>query len=103
MISVIFSGKETVERMRRFDRILGILLFLRSKQAVSASELARHFEVSTRTIYRDLETLSALGVPLYAELGRHGGFGFCQYIFVLPSCPPRSAPFLSSPSSPFSR
>jgi predicted DNA-binding transcriptional regulator YafY len=70
--------------MQRFDRILGILLFLRSKQSVSASELARHFEVSTRTIYRDLETLSTLGVPLYAERGRQGGVRLLQGYFLPP-------------------
>jgi predicted DNA-binding transcriptional regulator YafY len=70
--------------MQRFDRILGILLFLRSKQSVSASALARHFEVSTRTIYRDLETLSALGVPLYAERGRLGGVRLLQGYFLPP-------------------
>jgi DNA-binding transcriptional LysR family regulator len=58
--SVIFSREENAKQVQRFDRMLGILLFLRSKQSVSAAELARHFEVSTRTIYRDLETLSAL-------------------------------------------
>ncbi|MBV9228840.1 MAG: YafY family transcriptional regulator [Chloroflexi bacterium] len=70
--------------MQRFDRILGILLFLRSKQAVSAAELARHFEVSTRTIYRDLEILSTLGVPLYAERGRQGGVRLLPGYFLPP-------------------
>src|SRR5260370_28019709 len=70
--------------MQRFDRILGILLFLRSKQLVSASELARHFEVSVRTIYRDLDTLSILGVPLYAERGRQGGVRLLQGYFLPP-------------------
>ncbi len=70
--------------MQRFDRILGVLLFLRSKQSVSASELARHFEVSTRTIHRDLETLSTLGVPLYAERGRQGGVRLLQGYFLPP-------------------
>src|SRR5258708_24139337 len=70
--------------MQRFDRILGVLLFLRSKQAVSGAELARHFEVSTRTIYRDLETLSALGVPLYAERGRQGGVRLLPGYFLPP-------------------
>ncbi len=52
-ISVIFSGKETVERMRRFDRILGILLFLRSKQAVSASEKdERRVEADVGVLYQ---------------------------------------------------
>jgi predicted DNA-binding transcriptional regulator YafY len=70
--------------MQHFDRILGILLFLRSKLSVSAAELARHFEVSTRTIYRDLETLSALGVPLYTERGRQGGVRLLPGYFLPP-------------------
>ncbi len=70
--------------MQRFDRILGILLFLRSKQSLSATELARQFEVSTRTIYRDLDTLSALGVPLYAERGRQGGVRLLPGYFLPP-------------------
>ena len=70
--------------MQRFDRILGLLLFLRSKQSVSSAELARHFEVSVRTIYRDLETLSTLGVPLYAERGRQGGVRLLQGYFLPP-------------------
>ena len=73
-----------MERMQHFDRVLGILLFLRSKQSVSASELARHFKVSVRTISRDLETLSALGVPLYAERGRKGGVRLLQSYFLPP-------------------
>ncbi len=70
--------------MQRFDRILGILLFLRSKHSVSAAQLARQFEASTRTIYRDLETLSALGVPLYAERGRQGGVRLLPGYFLPP-------------------
>jgi predicted DNA-binding transcriptional regulator YafY len=70
--------------MQRFDRILGILLFLRSHQVVSAAQLAHQFEASTRTIYRDLETLSALGVPLYAERGRQGGVRLLPVYFLPP-------------------
>ena len=70
--------------MQAFDRILGILLFLRSKSSVSAAELARRFGVSTRTIYRDLERLSALGVPLYAERGRQGGVKVLPGYFLPP-------------------
>ncbi|GER91259.1 hypothetical protein KDW_54210 [Dictyobacter vulcani] len=70
--------------MLRFDRILGLLLFLRSGQTISADELARHFAVSRRTIYRDLETLSLLGVPVYAERGREGGFQLLEGYFLPP-------------------
>jgi predicted DNA-binding transcriptional regulator YafY len=70
--------------MNRLDRALGILLFLRGKKEVSAQELARRFEVSSRTIYRDIETLSALGVPIYAERGRDGGFRLLEGYFLPP-------------------
>ncbi|WP_406160495.1 helix-turn-helix transcriptional regulator [Streptomyces canus] len=55
------------------DRLLSILLLLQTRGRVTASELAARLEVSVRTIYRDIEALSASGVPVYAERGRHGG------------------------------
>jgi predicted DNA-binding transcriptional regulator YafY len=70
--------------VNRLDRALGILLLLRSSKEVSAMELARRFEVSPRTIYRDMETLSALGVPIYAERGRAGGFRLLEGYFLPP-------------------
>ncbi|WP_405599266.1 MULTISPECIES: helix-turn-helix transcriptional regulator [unclassified Streptomyces] len=55
------------------DRLLSILLLLQTRGRVAAPELAERLEVSVRTIYRDIEALSASGVPVYAERGRHGG------------------------------
>ncbi len=57
----------------RADRLLRLLLTLQTEGKVKAGELARRLEVSPRTIYRDLDALTAAGVPVYAEPGRAGG------------------------------
>jgi predicted DNA-binding transcriptional regulator YafY len=57
----------------RADRLISLLLLLQSRGRLTAQELARELEVSERTIYRDIEALSASGVPVYAEAGPGGG------------------------------
>jgi len=56
--------------MNRVDRISAILIHLQSKSIVTASELAERFEVSNRTIYRDLKALDEAGVPVGGEAGK---------------------------------
>lgn len=55
-------------------RMFSILIYLLKKKLVSADELAGEFEVSKRTIYRDMDALSAIGIPIISYLGKNGGF-----------------------------
>lgn len=56
------------------DRLVGIIMTLLDKQRVSAQALADTFEVSLRTIYRDMDAISAAGIPIRAAPGVGGGF-----------------------------
>lgn len=55
--------------MKRFDRLIAILLQLQTSRLLRAADLAARFDVSERTIYRDMRSLEAAGVPLVAETG----------------------------------
>ena len=55
------------------NRLFGILYLLLAKNKVTAKELADYFEVSIRTIYRDIDILSSLSIPIYASKGKNGG------------------------------
>lgn len=57
----------------RAERLLSILMMLQRGHAVTAGELANRVGVSVRTIFRDIDALSGMGVPVYTEAGRGGG------------------------------
>ena len=64
------------------NRLLGITYTLLSKENITAVALAERFEVSVRTIYRDIEVLSQAGIPVYARKGKNGGMCLMEQ-FVL--------------------
>lgn len=59
--------------MNRTDRLVAMVMFLQGRRVVRASEMAKHFEVTERTIYRDMSALGEAGVPISGE----AGVGYC--------------------------
>jgi predicted DNA-binding transcriptional regulator YafY len=59
--------------MNRTDRLVAMVLFLQGRRVVRAEELAAHFEVNIRTVYRDIAALGEAGVPISGE----AGVGYC--------------------------
>ncbi|MFD1772388.1 helix-turn-helix transcriptional regulator [Paenibacillus rhizophilus] len=62
----------------KIDRLLSIVIVLLGRRLVQAKELADMFEVSVRTIYRDIETLSQAGIPVVTYQGGGGGIGLIE-------------------------
>ena len=58
----------------RASRLVSILMLLQARGRMTAEDLAERLEVSTRTIYRDVESLQAAGIPVYGEAGHAGGY-----------------------------
>ena len=62
----------------QMKRLFQIVYYLLENGKSSAPELANKFEVSTRTIYRDLDSISAAGIPIYATQGKGGGISLME-------------------------
>jgi predicted DNA-binding transcriptional regulator YafY len=60
--------------MNKSKRLMELMLTVNRRKKFTVRELAEQFDVSSRTILRDLQELSELGVPLYSEVGPHGGY-----------------------------
>lgn len=73
-------GKEAA--LLQMNRLFEMVYLLMERGTLTAAELAERFEVSTRTVYRDVELLSQAGIPVYALKGRGGGIGLMPQ-FVL--------------------
>jgi Predicted transcriptional regulator len=64
--------------MDKVERLISIIMILLKKEIVSAAEFAQLFNVSKRTILRDMETLSLSNIPIYAINGVNGGYGIME-------------------------
>jgi predicted DNA-binding transcriptional regulator YafY len=62
----------------QINRLFEIVYILLDKKTITAKELSEHFEVSVRTIYRDVETLSIAGIPIYTSKGKGGGISLIE-------------------------
>lgn len=58
----------------KIDRLIGIIMYLLNRDKVTAKELAERFEVSTRTIVRDIDALGLAGIPVVSDVGVNGGY-----------------------------
>jgi len=68
--------------VNRVDRLLAMLLELRRRKLCRAEELAAHFEIAVRTVYRDMQALSEMGVPIMAVPGK--GYSLMDGYFLPP-------------------
>ena len=62
----------------KIDRLIGILSILLQKDVITAPSLAEHFEVSRRTINRDIEDLCKAGIPIVTRQGTNGGISIME-------------------------
>ncbi|MGL1893645.1 MAG: YafY family transcriptional regulator [Spirochaetaceae bacterium] len=62
----------------KIDRMLTIIVMLLNRNRISAKEIAEKFEISVRTVYRDIEAINMAGIPVLSFPGNNGGFGIIE-------------------------
>ena len=62
----------------KIDRLFSELVYLMNRDIVNAREMAEHFEVSVRTVQRDMDTLALAGIPILSLRGVQGGYGIMK-------------------------
>src|SRR6266513_1557724 len=72
----------SVSSMNRVDRLMAIVVRLQSRRVVRAEDIAAHFEISVRTVYRDIAALGEAGIPIMAEPGV--GYGLVKGYHLQP-------------------
>ena len=77
-----FPSFKEGEPIMQISRLFEIVYILMNKKSTTAKELCEHFEVSQRTIYRDIDTLCQAGIPIYTTKGKGGGIALMDN-FVL--------------------
>lgn len=87
----------------RAERLISLLMALQRSGSQTAGELAARLDVSIRTIFRDIDALSAMGVPVYTEAGRGGGIrlmeGYSSDLTGLSSGEAEALALIASPAS----
>jgi predicted DNA-binding transcriptional regulator YafY len=66
----------------KIERLIGIVFYLTNRKMVTANQLADYFDVSKRTILRDINVLTLAGIPIYAENGSKGGYSISPHYRV---------------------
>ena len=70
---LLWYNESRRSKMMKNNRLFRILYYILEKEKVTANELVDKFEVSVRTIYRDIDSISSAGIPIYATQGKGGG------------------------------